>query len=74
MSYDLFVSYSRRDNELGRVTALVEGIKADFGAFAGGPLQPFFDVTDIHGMEDWRHRILQGLRGSHGNKRRITDS
>ncbi len=64
MSYDLFVSYSRRDNEQGRVTELVERIKADFGAFSGRPLQPFFDVTDIHGMEDWRHRILQGLRES----------
>ncbi|MGO8796941.1 MAG: tetratricopeptide repeat protein [Candidatus Sulfotelmatobacter sp.] len=64
MSYDLFVSYSRRDNEQGRVTELVERIRADFGAFAGRPLQPFFDVTDIHGMEDWRHRILQGLRES----------
>ena len=64
MSYDLFVSYSRRDNEQGRVTELVERIKADFDAFAGRPLQPFFDVSDIHGMEDWAHRILQGLRES----------
>jgi tetratricopeptide (TPR) repeat protein len=65
MSFDLFISYARRDNEQGRVTELVECIKADFGAFAGRPLRPFFDLQDIHGMEDWRHRILQGLRESH---------
>jgi len=62
--YDLFISYSRRDNAQGRVTQLVERIQADFAAFAGRPLQPFFDLTEIHGMEDWRHRILQGLRES----------
>jgi hypothetical protein len=64
MSYDLFVSYSRRDNPNGRVTQLVERIKADFAAFAGRPLRPFFDLTEIHGMEDWRHRLMRGLRES----------
>jgi len=64
MPYDLFISYSRRDNAQGRITQLVERIQADFAAFAGRPLQPFFDLTEIHGMEDWRHRILQGLRES----------
>lgn len=64
MSYDLFVSYSRRDNQQGRVTQLVERIKLDFEAFAGRPIVPFFDLTEINGMEDWRHRILQALRES----------
>ena len=64
MSYDLFISYSRRDNAHGRISELVERIKTDFAAFAGRALQPFFDLTEIHGMEDWRHRILQGLRES----------
>jgi len=64
MSFDLFVSYSRRDNEQGQVTGLLECIKADFDAFAGRPLRSFFDVNQIHGMEDWRHRILHGLRES----------
>lgn len=27
MPYDLFISYSRRDNEQGRITQLVERIK-----------------------------------------------
>jgi len=64
MPNDLFISYSRRDNARGRVTELVERIKQDFASFAGRPLAPFFDVTEIQGMEDWRQRILQGLRES----------
>lgn len=62
--YDLFVTYSRRDNADGRVTQLVERIQSDFSAFAGRPLVPSFDVADIRGMDDWRHRILQWLRQS----------
>jgi tetratricopeptide (TPR) repeat protein len=64
MPYDLFISYSRRDNAQDRVTQLIDRIKADFASFAERPLTPFFDVTEINGMEDWRHRILQGLRES----------
>ena len=64
MPYDLFISYARRDNNSNRVTELVERIRADFESFAGRALQPFFGLTDIRGMEDWRHRILQGLRDS----------
>lgn len=63
-TYDLFVSYSRRDNAQGRVTALVGKISRDFESFAGRPLRPLFDVSEIGGMDDWRHRILRGLRES----------
>jgi hypothetical protein len=64
MSYDLFISYSRRDNALGRITELKNRIKADYREFAHDELCFFFDLEDIHGMDDWRHRILQGLRES----------
>jgi len=75
MPFDLFISYARRDNaplkdhnggsdRPGPITQLVARISRDFEQFAGRPLRPFFDTTDIHGMEDWRHRILQGLRES----------
>jgi tetratricopeptide (TPR) repeat protein len=64
MPYDLFISYSRRDNGNGRITEFVERISRDFESFAGRPLRPFFDITEIQGMDDWRHRILQGLRQS----------
>ena len=65
MPYDLFVSYARRDNtEGGRVTELVERIAADYRQFSGEELRYFFDVHDIHGMDDWRHTILEGLKQS----------
>ena len=64
MPYDLFISYSRSDNEQGRITQLIERIKADFAPFAKRELVPFFDQREIHGMQDWRQRILQGLRES----------
>jgi tetratricopeptide (TPR) repeat protein len=67
MPYDLFISYARRDNEQGRITQLVERIKADFANFEGNngrELNPFFDKDEIHGMSDWRQRIFQGLRES----------
>jgi hypothetical protein len=65
MSSDLFISYSRLDNENGRVTQLVERIKADFASFAGRPLSVFFDKHAIQGMDDWRQKIQQSLRESH---------
>jgi hypothetical protein len=64
MPYDLFISYSRRDNERGRITQLVDRIKADFASFADRELVPFFDQQEIYGMQDWKQRILQGLRES----------
>ena len=63
-NFDLFVSYSRHDNAEGRVTELVGQISRDFEAFAGRPLRTFFDLQEIRGMDDWRHRILRGLRES----------
>lgn len=64
MPYDLFISYARRDNERGRIAELVERIKTDFAPFAKRELAPFFDQQEIHGMQDWKQRILQGLRES----------
>jgi tetratricopeptide (TPR) repeat protein len=65
MSYDLFISYSRRDNNEGRITEIVERLKSDFKVFAGRNLAPFFDQSEIIGMEDWRHKILKGIKESH---------
>ncbi|MEI7724117.1 MAG: toll/interleukin-1 receptor domain-containing protein [Bacteroidota bacterium] len=65
MPYDLFISYARFDNLDGRITDLKVQIETDFRAFKPGrDLVCFFDTEDIKGMEDWRHRILQGLRES----------
>lgn len=57
MAYDLFISYSRRDNALGRITELVERIKQDFASFVGmqgRKLHVFFGQDEIHGMAGWR--------------------
>lgn len=64
MPYDLFVSYSRRDNQTGRVTELKEQIAADYRKHTGDDLRCFFDITEINAMDDWRNRILGGLRES----------
>ena len=65
MPYDLFISYSRKDNQTNRITELKMRIEEDYLQFAGEPLNCFFDQKSIQGMDDWRHRILQGLRDSH---------
>jgi len=65
MGYDLFLSYSRGDNAQGRITELLRHIQADFQKHAQRELRVFFDQEEIRGMEDWRLRILQGLRDSH---------
>ncbi len=64
MPYDLFISYSRGDNTGDRITHFADRIGRDFEALAGRPLRPFFDRRTIASMEDWRHKILQGLRES----------
>ena len=64
MSYDLFISYSRRDNERGRVAALKTQIETSFRAFAGRDLRVFFDTHEIAGMDDWRQKIQRSLRDS----------
>jgi hypothetical protein len=64
MPYDIFISYSRRDDKQGQVRALKEQIEADYHSFAKEDLHCFFDTEDIATMDDWRHRILEGLRES----------
>jgi tetratricopeptide (TPR) repeat protein len=64
-TFDVFISYSRRDDVNGRVAEFVSRVERDFQDFAGRPLRPFFDRKAIEGMDDWRNRILRGLRESH---------
>ena len=64
MPYDLFVSYSRKDNQQNRVSELISQIKGDYHAFAKAELNCFFDVDEINAMDDWRNRILGALRES----------
>jgi len=64
MQYDLFISYSRCDNKLGRISALKEQIETDYRNFTNEELCCFFDINNIATMDDWRQRILEGLRDS----------
>ena len=65
--FDLFISYAHTDDRgahAGKVTALVEAIKADYLRVTGTPLRVFFDTQEIRSMDDWEARILTGLRQS----------
>lgn len=69
--YELFISYSRIDDriqkssdEKGWVSALHDEIIADHRRFSTEPLNIFFDTSEIKGMDDWREKILMGLRQS----------
>jgi tetratricopeptide (TPR) repeat protein len=69
--YDIFVSYARLDNRplpdthpVGWVTALRDHILADQRCYSTEPLRIFFDASEIKDMDDWRQRILGGMRSS----------
>jgi len=51
MPYDIFISYSRRDNQTHRITELKERIEADYRTFSGEELHCFFDIEEIKGMD-----------------------
>ena len=65
MKYDLFISYSRSDNQRGQVAELIAQIQSSFRAFAGREIRFFFDTQAIQGMDDWRQKIQRSLRESH---------
>ncbi|MFZ4509308.1 MAG: TIR domain-containing protein, partial [Fimbriimonas sp.] len=54
----------RAGDTQGWVTALHDAILADSRNFDTQPLRIFFDTNEIQDMDDWRHRILDGLRHS----------
>ncbi len=66
--FDVFVSYARADSKAdisGRrwVEALRDRLVEDFRTF-GRPLRVFLDTDEIASMDDWRRRLLVGLRES----------
>jgi hypothetical protein len=64
-AYDLFISYSRRDNLDRRVSDFVVLLRDGYRTLTNGDqLRVFFDSNDIKGMDDWRHRILDGIRST----------
>ena len=70
-AYDVFLSYSRKDNApipatypCGWVTAIRDHILADHRQFSTAPLRIFFDQHEIKDADDWRFRILGALKQS----------
>ena len=64
MRYDVFISYSRKDNEPDWLSGFVSELKNRHREFAGRELQVFFDRDEIQTGDQWRHRILGALRDS----------
>jgi hypothetical protein len=63
--YDFFVSYARRDNRDGWISDFVHELLAEHRKFSGErKLVPFFDLQDIHSLDDWEHRLHDGLSKS----------
>ena len=53
MPYDLFISYSRRDNTQGRITELKQQIEADYPAFVGPNQHRFFGLAALGYRNNW---------------------
>src|SRR5260221_835090 len=62
---DIFISYARRDNSDRRVSDLVALLVQTYRNLTDGEeLKVFLDPTQVHGMDDWEHRLLGGLRAA----------
>ncbi|MGH9966989.1 MAG: tetratricopeptide repeat protein [Pyrinomonadaceae bacterium] len=70
MPYDLFISYSRKDNlpaadgRPGWLDAFVAELGREHRRFSTVELNVFFDKSEIRVMDDWKLRILAALRQS----------
>ncbi|MGO9693212.1 MAG: TIR domain-containing protein [Mycobacterium sp.] len=64
LSYDVFISYARRDDADGWVSALQKAIYDDFKSFSTEPFRIFFDRSEIRNRDDWELRLSQGMRSS----------
>lgn len=67
--YEIFISYARKDNQSltegdGWITQMRDCILRNHRRYSTEPLRIFFDTSDIRDMDDWRSRILRGLRES----------
>jgi hypothetical protein len=54
MQFDLFSSYSRKDNLTNLVTELKERIEAEYLEFDKEELKCFLGMDEINRMEDWK--------------------
>ena len=63
LSYDVFISYSREDDQTGWVSGLYDAILQDFKPFSP-PIEIFFDQSEIKDRHDWELRLRPELRAS----------
>ena len=64
MTYDVFISYARRDDSDGRVSSFVDALSRCHKVVTGEDLRVFFDRAEIRSGEDWHLRLVESLRGS----------
>ncbi len=63
-THHLFLSYSRKDNKTGWVTAFYNRLQSEHRKYSGRELRIFFDQSEIDDGADWEIRLAQGLRSS----------
>jgi hypothetical protein len=74
MPYDLFISYSRKDNLTNRVTKLKSQIKTDYLGSSKEPLNCLFGQEEIKGMDDWQLSIQPNASHRYSIQRRYLAS
>jgi hypothetical protein len=64
--FDLFISYSHRDNTDGYISKLVARIQKEYRGFTGGKqLHAFFEKDEIGSRVDRQRSSLDGICSSH---------
>jgi len=69
-TYELFISYARADNSPGTgnpqwIEAFLERLNRAHRRQEASDWFIFYDKQEIHGMEDWKKRLLDGLKQAH---------
>lgn len=62
--FDVFISYARKDNATGWVTAIRDFLVKDARTGSRRVPEVFLDTSEIHTMQDWKTRILSALQSS----------
>ncbi len=64
-SFDIFISYARKDNLDGSITRFINTLSKRYEeTFPTSKLTIFFDKENIHTGDDWNHRLKSALKTS----------
>ncbi len=77
LTYDLFISYARADNAAGTgnpqwLQAFLARLNAAHRKKNAADWFIFHDHEEIHGMQDWENRLLDGLKQAHAMLAMVT--